>query len=136
MHIFKMVMGTLSIFFFSACSNTPEEAIHSVYDGIKNGDMVALSANSSDKVMGGFTLPALRECSVDKSKYTTNQEIDLVNDCLVEKYSNLNLIEVQINAISNTEAEANITVEQNSYKHNYQLKLTLIKNRWKVVDGR
>ncbi len=135
MNFAKILLIITTSILFVGCSTTPEDAVHNVYDAIKNGDMVKLINNSNYGTRGHFIKPALRECSVDKSKYK-DDDIKLVEDCLREKYSDISVTIDTSVKISKTESDINITVKNNSLESTYQLKVMKVEGVWIVVAGK
>ncbi len=115
------------------CSNTPEDAVRNVYVAIQEGDTVKLVNNSTDKVSGALIVTALGDCHVNKKEYT--DDMKLVEDCLVEKYNNINIKKIKIIMVSESQADANVTLQRAGEEYDYQLKVVKIENRWKVSMG-
>ncbi len=131
----KIVFIITISFLLSGCSSKPEDAVKNVYDAIKEGDMPKLINNSNYAIRGVFVRSALFECSVDKSKYTS-EDLKLVEDCLREKYGNISVKIDTVTMISKTEADINITMKSNSKVLKYQLKVANKEHKWKVVAGK
>ncbi|MEA3371692.1 MAG: DUF4878 domain-containing protein [Campylobacterota bacterium] len=129
-----VLISTISLLLIG-CSATPEDAVQNVYDSIKEGDMPKLIKNSSYEIRNPFIRSALFECSVDKSKYT-GKDLELVQDCLKEKYGGIHVEIGTANLISQTEADINVTMQSNTRVFNHQLKVVKIENKWKVVTGK
>ncbi len=133
---FSKIVFIITIpFLFIGCSSKPEDAVKNVYDAIKEGDMPKLINNSNYAIRGVFVRSALFECSVDKSKYTS-EDLKLVEDCLREKYGNISVKIDTVTMISKTEADINITMNSNSKVLKYQLKVANEEHKWKVVAGK
>jgi len=130
MTLIKTILLTSITFLFVGCSNTPEEAITDLYDSIKDGDLQKLSRVTTEKTTGAFSLSALRDCTADKPSY--NDEMQLVEDCLIEKYKNTNFKSVKITMKSETLADANVSIEQDSKEFNYIFKVYKVNDMWKV----
>ena len=131
----KLILIIGISFLLTACSSSPEDAVHNLYDAIKEGDMPKLIKNSNYGIRGIFIKTALFECSADKSKYT-NDDLKLVEDCLREKYSKIKVKITSTTMLSETEADINITMLSNSKELSYQLKVAKIENKWKVIAGK
>ena len=135
MNFSKTVLIVTTLFLLVGCSSTPEDAVKNVYDAIKEGDMPKLINNSNYAIRGVFIKSALLECSVDKSKYTNN-DLELVEDCLREKYSKINVEVSSVRMLSKSEADINITMYSNTRALKYQLKVAKKESKWKVVAGK
>ena len=135
MTLSKTILTITTLFLFAGCSTTPEDAVENVYDAIKEGDMPKLINNSNYAIRGVFIRTALFECSVDKSKYI-NDDLKLVEECLREKYSNINVEISSATMLSETEADINITMYSNVQALKHQLKVVKVEHKWKVVDAK
>ena len=130
----KIALTMTTLFLLIGCSSTPEDAVHNVYDAIKEGDMPKLINNSNYAVRGAFIRTALYECSLDKSKYT-DDDLKLVEECLIEKYANIDIKISSTIMLSDTKADINITMYSNVQGLKHQLKVEKIEHKWKVVGG-
>ena len=130
MNFFKIFLSSLLVFSMIGCSATPEDAVHNVYDGLKEGNVVKVVNNSSEKLSGALLVNALNNCSADKKSYP--DELELMHDCLVEKYQDIKVKKIKVTMLSEVEADANITVEINLKEHLRRQKIRVIDSKWKL----
>ena len=128
--ILKVVISIATILIMSGCSSNPKSSVEDLYDSIKKGDLVKLSRSTTERTTGAFSLAALKNCSEDKKSYT--DDMKLVEKCLVEEYSNTTLKSVNIFNVSETEADANVTLLIGLDEKEMHLNVYKIENQWKV----
>lgn len=133
MTISKLSILTLPALLFFACSNSPKDSIENMYNALQTGDIVKLANNTDESLSISLIIESLKECSLDKNKI--KDEIKLSNDCLREKYSNLNYKKIEITDISNDTAYAEVILIENNKENVIKLEVKKIDGKW-MVAGR
>lgn len=127
----KSLLVIISTLFFIGCSNTPEEAVHGMYDGLKKGNLSILLKNTTDSTSRAFATKALAECSVDKKSYT--DDLMLVEDCLAEMYSNIEIKNIKLVKQDKDTALAEANVKNGQIDKTAYINLVKTDGRWKVT---
>jgi hypothetical protein len=127
----KPLLLIISTLFFIGCSNTPEEAVNGMYDGLKKGNLSTLLQNTTEPTSGAFSAKALRECSVDKKSYT--DDLKLVEDCLTEMYSNIEIKSLKLIKEEKDTASVEVNIKNGSIENNTTINLIKVDGRWKVT---
>lgn len=125
-----VVFYAILLVVITGCSK-PKDAIDNVFTALQEGDLAELSRNSSLKTTKYFSMSALKKCNINRDKYKDN-EIALVNKCFRKVYSDLNIIKININVISDDEADANVTILLNQESIQYRWKVFKAEEIWKV----
>ena len=133
MNYIKVSTLSLLTLLFVGCSNTPKESINDLFNGLKNADMLELVRNSSEGVTGAFATDGLKSCSVNKKEYIDDEK--LVHDCLVEKFSDLSVRNINLFNISDDQVNADVIINSNSKDKLYKLKLIKTNFKWIVNNA-
>jgi len=115
----------------TGCIDTPKSTVENVYDAIKHGNMQKLVRNSTESGASIYSLEALKNCTLNKTTYA--DDLNLVQDCLKERYKNITIKTIKIKKVSDGEAYANVIIEDEKTIKKYFLKLLNIEDSWKVV---
>ena len=114
----------------TGCSK-PKDAIDNVFTALQEGDLAELSRNSSLKTTKYFSMSALKKCNINRAEYKDN-EMALVNKCFLKVYSDLSITQININVVSDEEADANVTIMLNEEAVKYRWKVFKVEEVWKV----
>lgn len=128
--MFKTASAVILAILLSGCTDTPEQTVKDMYEGLQKGDLAKVIKNTTDPLSGAFAANALKKCSVDKKSYDSH--LDLVNECLKETYSKLQLKSVELVSKSDNEAVVKVTVESDSVKNSTELNLVKVDGKWKA----
>ena len=102
-----------------------------MYDALKKGNLSKLIKNTTDKISGGLAGRALKECSVDKKSYT--DDLKLVEDCMLELYSDLSVKSIRVVKEDGTSALIEAVISNKATQSNVKLNLTKVDGKWKVA---
>ena len=114
------------------CSNTPESSVENMYEGLKDGNFLKFAKYTNDPVTRIFSVKALSTCSVDKTSYA-DSDFSLLDDCFIEKYSDLELRNIFIKPISENRAKAKVIVKENSQEKTYEFVVVKSDKGWRVT---
>ena len=124
----KILLSILTIFLLTGCSNTPIDTVNTVFNSARNGDIITMIRNTTDKVSGVFSITALKTCSVDKKSFT--DDLELINVCLLEKYSTMDIQKIDVVKSTQTKMEVKVRVILNSKEKSYDLRLIKKDDKW------
>jgi hypothetical protein len=102
-----------------------------MYDGLKKGNLSILLKNTTDSTSRAFATKALAECSVDKKSYT--DDLKLVEDCLAEMYSNIEIKNIKLVKQDKDTALAEANVKNGQIDKTAYINLVKTDGRWKVT---
>jgi len=128
----KNILFIITALLFNACSSTPEGTVENMHDALKDGDFLKFSRNTNDPITRIFSVEALATCSVDKKSYKDG-DFSLLDDCFIEKYSDLNIKNIKIINLSQDKARAIVTTTQNSEEETHKYILIKRDDNWKVI---
>ena len=117
-----LLVFTILLVVFTGC-NKPENAVENVFDALKKGDLAKLSMNSTLKTTKYFSMNALRQCNLDRTKYKDN-EMALVDKCLKKVYSGVDTKIINIALVKKGEVDVDVEIRLNE---------NIICHKWKVV---
>ena len=135
MNISKIILLTIISSMFIGCSDTPKDILEDMYCGLKEGDVPKVYRVTSEAKARALTVDALKDCSVDKSKYKEDN-FKLGEDCFVEMYRDIDIKSIEITQISETKASALVTYEKNSKDITKKEELRKINGKWLVMHFR
>ena len=98
---------------------------------ISGAEFSKLINNTTDKMSGAFAGRALKECSVDKKSYT--DDLKLVEDCMLELYSDLSVKSIKLVKEDATSALVEAVVQNNKIESKAKIALIKVDGKWKVA---
>ncbi len=131
MTLLKSSLFLLLSIFFIGCTNSPDKTVEEMYDALKKGNLSKLINNTTDKMSGAFAGRALKECSVDKKSYT--DDLKLVEDCMLELYSDLSVKSIKLVKEDATSALVEAVVQNNKIESKAKIALIKVDGKWKVA---
>lgn len=131
MTILKAILLPFLALLLIGCSSAPEKTVESMYDSLKKGDLPKLLNSTTDQMSGALAARALRDCSVDKKSYTDN--LKLVQDCMVEMYSKLDVKKIKLIKEDKNTALIEVIVKNDSIENTTKINLIKVDNEWQVT---
>ena len=131
MALIRSFLVLATVVLFTGCTDTPDKTTQDMYDAMQKGNLSKLIKNTTDPISGAIAARALRECSVDKKSYT--DELKLVEDCMLELYSNLSVKSIKLIKEDGSSALIEAEIKNNATQSKVKLNLIKIDNKWKVA---
>jgi len=114
------------------CSNTPQSSIENMYEALQEGNFLKFSKYTNDPVTRIYSVKALSTCSVDKTSYKDG-DFSLLDNCFVEKYSDLEFKNIKITNISEKKVSAEVIVMENKKEKLYRYIILKGEKNWRVT---
>ncbi len=133
MTVFKAILLPFLTLLFIGCSSTPEKTVENMYDSLKKGDLSKLLNSTTDQMSGAFAARALRDCSVDKKSYT--DDLKLVQDCMVEMYSKLDVKKIKLIKEDKESALVEVIVKNGLIENTTNINLIRVDGEWRVTTS-
>ena len=130
MNFLKMIPVVSLALLISGCSSSPEDAVHSMFDALADGNIEKLRTNATESTAGLLTMAAMMQCKVDKKDYSDENE--LASACLENVFGDVDIDSVEITNETETTANATVTSKKDSKTSTQKLKLVKRDGQWKV----
>ncbi|MDA7818004.1 hypothetical protein N9A28_07425 [Sulfurimonas sp.] len=131
MNLIKIISTSSLILIFNACSSTPESAVTNTFDALKYGHFPKLMKNTTYPISKAYSARALKNCSVDKLKYKSD-DLELMHLCLIEEYKDIKVEKTVILNVTKDEAQAEVTVMYDK-KVTHKFGIANIEGQWRLT---